>query len=441
MSTQETGQESQTHQNENLSVTVKKLPNSKVRFEVTVQPKAVEAAYVKALKNINKEVSIPGFRKGKAPEKMIEERFQPAIKNEWTDVVMQTAMNEAIQLTHISPLKDGHIDRPSMKEFSKEKGAKFTIEFEVRPNVPNIEFGELVLKKIQPVAITDKERKNALQRVALQYTTYDPIEGRSIQEGDFVDLDVDLLDETNPRRIIENQRTEVSEDGLPSWIRSKIIGLNAGETAEGQTEQDNENPDPNFKSAPFRVSVNAIWKGNLPEFNDEFAQKVGLQTMEELKSKISERLESETVREANDKQVRQLEDFLIEKYPLDLPNSVVEGYKQARMDDYLQRLSNSNDAEYASDHYSEIEKMIEQNVVRNLKLLFILGKVASENQISVTSEDINRELTNQISLMSSGQSSIDFQGDKNLLREQLYRIAMDHKIRQFLLDKATFVEG
>lgn len=436
---QNADQEVSTVQNENLTVNITKKPHCQVIFDIIVNPRPVVAAYQKALKNINKEVNIPGFRKGKAPDKLILEKYSSAIQQEFVDIVLNTAFHEAIQLTNLHPLKDGETKRPKVHECSIEKGAHFTLDFETRPIIPAVKVDELQLKKITPPEVTKKEQDNALQNLIIQFAKYEPINDRPAEENDFADLDMFILEDP-PRQVVHNQRTYLASTGLPEWLRRKVIGLKAGESAEGMTEQDLSlvEPDPHFKSLPFRVIVNAIWNGNLPAIDENLAKKVGLQSIEELENKIRERLEQENQENAYQAEIQQLEDALVEKYPIDLPQSYINANKKTRLDNYLHQLTEQG-KEYTKEEEKQIENMIEQNTIYHLRLYFLFHKIAAEHQLAVTKEDLSQELTRQITLMSSGRNNIDLKGDRDKFQDQLQNLAMDRKIKQFLLSNATVI--
>lgn len=441
MSTQETEHDANfTLNNDNLSVMVTKKPHCQVKFDIKVKPEAIVAAYHKALKNVNKEVSIPGFRKGRAPELMIAEKYQSLIQKEFVDLALQTAFNEAIHLTHLHPLKDGNVKRPIVHECNLEKGGHFTIEFEARPVIPKINFEDLQIPNVSLAPITDQERQNALQNLLLQFATYDPIEDRPVQEDDFVNVSVVILEDP-PREVIHNQRTQVNATGLPSWLRQKVIGLRAGESVEGMTEQDSNltDLDPNFQSLPFRVTVNAIWQGHLPAVDEELAKRVGLQSIDELHKKIDERLNQEMQEDNYRFKIQALEQQLVEKYPIDLPQSYIDANKEARLDAYLRQLE-KQERNYSKEDYEKIEQSIEQSTIFHLQLFFLLRKIASDHNITVDSKDIAQELTHQLALTPSGRSNIDFTGEQTELREHLHNLAFDRKIKQFLLDYVTYKE-
>jgi trigger factor len=442
VSTQETAPDvNSTIHNDNLTVAITQKPHCQIKFDIKVTPQAVEATYQKALKNVNKEVIVPGFRKGKAPEAFITKKYQSAIQKEFIDLVLQTGFNEALQLTHLHPLKDGHVKRPIVHECSREKGAQFTIEFEARPLIPSIKLEDLQLRKIPPQPITDKERKSTLHNLQLQFATYEPIEDRPVQEDDFIDVNVTFLDEP-PREVVKKQRTQVNAEGLPSWLRQKVIGLRAGESAEGMTEQDPSlvEIDPDLKSLPFRVTVDAIWKGNVPSVDEELAKRVGLQSVEELHKKINERLENDVQEDSFKQNIQALENLLVEKYSFDLPQSYIDSNKQARLNHHLRQLEEKKQ-DYTEEDLQRYEKILEQSTIFHLQIFFLLHKIAADYQIEVTAADIGEELNRQIGLMQLGRSNIDLSSDREQLKEELHNLALEHKIKQFLLDNTSFIES
>ena len=320
------------------------------------------------------------------------------------------------------------------------KRGRFTIEFESRPIIPSVRVEDLKIKKITPNPITDRERQNALQQVVLQFTTYDPIQDRAVQEDDFVDLTVTMLEDP-PRDVIQNQRTQVNSTGLPAWMRQRIIGLNAGESAEGMTEQDPTlaEPTPDFRSFPCSVTVNAIWQGNLPAIDDELAKKVGLQSLEELHKKIDERMEQDVHEEAHQKLVKAIEDVLLAEYPFDLPQSYIEANKETRLENYLQSLGEQKDS-LTEEEFKQIEKMIERNTIEHLHLYFLLRKIAADYHIQVNQEDLSQELARQVALLPRGRSALNLSSDKKEIQTQVYHLALDRKIQQFLIDRSTSEE-
>lgn len=426
--------------NDHVTVTVNRKPHCQVKFEIKIKPEAVQASYHQALKNINKEVSIPGFRKGRAPDSFLQDRYSSVIQKEFVEIVLNTGFHEALQMTHLHPLKESIKKRPIVHECSREKGAHFTIEFESRPLVPSVKVEELAIKKITPVTITAQDCENSLNNLVLQFAKYEPIHDRPVQEEDFVDVSLTILEDP-PREVIHNQRTQVNATGLPIWIRQKVLGLHVGESAEGMTEQDQAlvDHDPDFRSLPFRVTVQAIWQGILPAVDEELAKRVGVSSVEELSSKIKERLDQEAEREAYELMVQQIDRLLVEKYPIDLPQSYIDSDKEAHLNHYREQMEEEG-KEVEDQHLSEIERAIERRVIYQLQLVLLFNKVAADYGIEVTQEDLSQELAHQLVLMRSNRCDIDFSSDREKQLKQLRDLAFDRKMKRFFVEHVKIEE-
>lgn len=440
VSIQETDNQPSLFNNANMSVAVTRQPDCMVKLDVTINSTATLASYAKAVKNINKEVSLPGFRKGKAPEDFVRKNFKAQIEKEWIDVVLQTSFSDALHLIEIYPLKEGSIKRPVIHKCSKEEGASFTIEFETRPLIPAIDLTNIELKKVEKNAITPDKVAQTLSNLRVHYGEWTIATDRPVQEGDFVDLNVDIL-ETPEHSLLSDSRVDVSDKETPEWLRRLVIGMNAGESKEST-----ENITPPSSGEPenpvkLRVTIKNIWTVQLPDVNEDFAKKLGASTVEELDKKILSKLEQEALQDLINKESKELEDFLIQHYSFELPRSYIEEEAEAQLRHHLDKLSKANYSKEAIEqHKEEISRSIENRAKRNLQLLFLLRKVAADHNIEINPEDITQELSRQISLMASGQSSIDFQMDHDTIKNRIQYIALDNKIKQFLLDKARFVE-
>ena len=139
--------------------------------------------------------------------------------------------------------------------------------------------------------------------------------------------------------------------------------------------------------------------------------------------------------EAYQSEIRALQHLLVEKYPIDLPQSYIDVNKETRLNDYLQQLEEQK-RDYSSENYKQIEESIEESTIFHLQLFFLLQKVASDYNITVENQEVSQELTRQIALMSSGRNTVNFNNQEKL-RDQLYNLALDRKIKKFLIDHAT----
>src|ERR1700728_4484173 len=130
---------------DHLSVIMTRKPGCHVKLEISVDPEATNAAYLKAVKSVNKEISIPGFRKGKAPDHLIIQRFEKYITKEWYDNLVNIAFLEFLEHSKLYPFNQGSksIKKAEIKNATRENGAHALIEYECQPTVPAINFSDI----------------------------------------------------------------------------------------------------------------------------------------------------------------------------------------------------------------------------------------------------------------------------------------------------------
>ena len=337
------------YKNDNLHVSVSREPGSKIKLEIKVTPLATQAAYKKALKNINKEVTMPGFRKGKAPESYILENYKNHVDQEWNDLLLNTAFQEALDLVKIFPFGKNSVQRPHIKEVSLDKGSSFSIEYEAEPVVPEIKLDDLTIKKVEKMAITPERIQDVLTQIQLSNAQWENVSDQLIVEGDFVDLDIDNLDEGF--EICRGSRFAVEKGKMGTWLVNLLLGKKVNDVVEGTSELDHAHAescndpthdhshDDEFKATKCRVTIKSHQKAILPAVDDALAAKVGAPNVEELNKRILQSLEKSSEDLVLESQRRQIEDALVKKYRFDIPSSLTKEDKKNRITHALSHLN------------------------------------------------------------------------------------------------------
>ncbi len=253
--------------NDNVKVIVSREPGCRVTFILSVPTKVAKAAYNKAVRTVNKEVSLPGFRKGKAPEKLVIQHYSKYVDREWRGIVMDGAFHEAVELTKIQPLHQDAVEAPEVKKMSLDEGVEFSITFESLPTIPDVDVQQLKLEPVAQQAVTQEQIDHAVEDLRLFHANWIEITDRAVQEGDYIDVDIDAM-ESPSYTICTNERFQVTNDRMPAWMRKLVVGLALGQSAEGVSERDDKfvpKPEsPDFKPTQVRVTIKGIKQAELP---------------------------------------------------------------------------------------------------------------------------------------------------------------------------------
>lgn len=436
MSVEKTVDQLKDLKSDHITLQIVRKPHCKVVFHVKVEPGAVAAAYQTALKRVKKEVSLPGFRKGKAPDAFIIENYGRALEKEWEDVVLDVGFKEAILLSKIYPLKQGVVKKPVIHRCDKNEGASFTIEFEAQAEIPSIKLEELRLPSVPLKPITEELIQESIHRLLVQFAKFDPIEDRPAQEGDFANIDMTLLIDP-PSQVVTNHRVEISEAELPGWVKEQIIGMRPGETRD--MEPRNE-ADLDKGAKPCRIVLHALFLCRLPESEEEICKVLRVQSSADLRQHIEGLLRKNAEEAQFDQEAAYLEKYLIDHYSFEIPLSYVEHRKENYVQHYMQDLEKQKVDGDVQENLDHLMKVSEERAKRDIQIYFLLRKVASQYGITATEEEIKNELVNQLNLAVTGKNSVQVSEKNEQMRSHLEEVVLHKKVRKFLISKAA-VEG
>lgn len=410
------------YENDSFQVDASKEAGCLLTLKITVLPVAAKKAYKQAIKKINKEISVPGFRKGKAPEDAVITKYAAHIEQEWKEILINDAFRAGCELTSIYPLSKETIQKPKLEKCSQEEGAVVSLSYEYYPEVPEIDFSSISLPHLEQRPVDGTRLHEILQEIRKAHAEYDEVQERGVEEGDYVDLSIDATNEEPPKPIVKERRFEVASTRMPEWLKKGLLNLKKGESVDSETEVD-ENADPRskeqFKPTPVRITLHAIWQIRLPELSDELAKKAGADSLVDLEQKITANLEAEALEELKEQRLRNLEEALLQKYPFDLPRSVVQkeiDWRKGR------RPEGSSD-----DLQAEAEK--------SLRLYFLEKKIQSQGKIEISNQELNEEL---ISAIRRQPHLYGREMDAETSRNLVNRLASDlltRKTKQYALEQ------
>lgn len=427
--------ETNEYSSDHVKVKADRLPGCKIVLDIQVTPLGSAAAYKKAIKLVSKEVSLPGFRKGKAPEAMIIKNYNSYVEQEWKEVLVQTAFQEALQLVKIYPHSEKSIQRPQLKKASQTDGSHVIIEFEAGPNVPNVEPAELHVTKVERKDVTQENIDDSCEQLRLHNATWEEISDRPVQEDDYVEIDIEDME--NPGHFVcQNTLFEVKKGKMGDWMRHLIVGKNIHETAEGLSERSENLPaDAEFKPTSCKITIHKIKKPVLPELNDELAKKVGAENLDNLLVKIKKNLETEADNEVKEKLRKQIERELLNLYPFEVPASFVQREKKTRIDYAKRALEKAGKEKHEiKDQIAKLEAKLNVEIPETLRLFFLARKIADEKNIIITKDELMHELMLEL---YSPSSLVDTSLDPEEARNKVYISLLSRKVQDYLAYRAT----
>ena len=382
-----------------MSVQVENLEKNmaKLTIEVAAEEfeKAVQAAY---MKNKNK-ITIPGFRKGKAPRVMIEKMYGAGI-------FFEDAANALIQREYPKAAEESGLDIVSYPEIDVvqvEKGKSFIFTAEVagKPEVTLGEYKGLEVE-VTPVEVTEEEVAAELKREQENNSRTIDVDDRAVAQGDMVTLDFEgFVDGVafEGGKGTDYPLTIGSNSFIPGF-EDQLVGAELNKEVEVNVTfpEDYHANDLAGKAAVFKCTVKAIKVKELPELDDEFAKDVSeFDTLAEYKAdvekKIRERKEGVAKREREDKAV----DAVIANAQMDIPEAMIQNQIQQLMNDFVQRmqaqgLSIDQYYQFTGLDQAKIQEQMRPQALKRIQSRLVLEKVAEVENIQISDEKFEEEL-------------------------------------------------
>ena len=391
-------------ENESVNVTVTRQPGCIAVLDVVVQPSVTKEAYEAAVKAVKREVSIPGFRKGKVPENVVKTNFASAIEREFRDHVMQDAFRKSLELAKIYPFGKQAVKRSEMKKCSIDDGAVISFTLETEPAVPEIDVDALETKPTANREITEKHIERAYKHLKVMQATWQDVEEvRPAKQGDFVEVDIDVIQHP-AHNICTNQLLHLETDELPRWLFDALIGMQADESKETLASPQPDDPthifvyEENTPPKETRVVLKKIKTAILPEENEEFFKRFGVTNIEELKKALDGRLKLEEAEYANDLSRYNLRREILQKYTFDLPQSLLDAEIRGRFAFCKSGADLAQGSLPSEQKDAELKGQIEAEARGFFAWMHLLRQFTAKIDTNVTQQDLQDEFQHQMRL-------------------------------------------
>ncbi|MEU4677049.1 trigger factor [Micromonospora sp. NPDC023737] len=380
-----------------MKSTVETLSPTRVRLAIEVPFVELEPSLQKAYREIGQQVQVPGFRRGKVPAAVIDQRVGRG-------TVLNEAVQEAIPQQILAAVREHDLKtlgRPEVEitEFADGDSLNFTAEVDVRPEItlPDLATVEVTVDELQ---IDDSEIDEQVKNLRERFATLKTVE-RAAQEGDYVQIDLHATvdGEDVPGGSATNISHEVGSKQLLPGLDEAVVGVAAGESKTFTTQL--VGGDYAGRDADVAVTVRTVKEKELPELNDEFAQMASeFDTIEELRNDLRERVtrgkQVEQIYAARDKALEQLIAAAEVPAPEGIVREEVASRKQA-MVDQLERIGATMEDYLASEEKTEeqIDAELTDAATQGVKVQLLLDTVADAENVEVSDDEFGHEIVHR----------------------------------------------
>jgi len=361
------------------------------------------------IQKFQKMAKLPGFRKGKVPASVVKQRFAEDIKTEVVEQLVPRYFRQETEKQGLHP-----VSQPRVIDLHIHDGEPLTFKakFEVLPDFEVQGYNDIKIEKAG-VGVTDEEVENTLNQLREQNASYNAVEGRPLQDGDFAQVAFKGVPQGEPEAqpvSMDDVMVEVGGSNTIPEFTENLRGANAGDEKTFIVKYADDFSDDRLKGKSFdyTVKVNSIKTKQMPELNDDFAKELGAQftTIDDLKKAIRENLEGEKKHRAEHEGKDKLVDELVKANPIEVPEAMVDHQVDLRLERGLRALAQQGmkTEDMRRMDFTRLRAAQRDAAKKEVQVALLLEKIADKEQVTVTDEDVDKEIH---ILAAQSQQSVD----------------------------------
>ena len=380
---------------------IEQLENSMVKITLEISPEQFEQAMETAYKRSKNQISLPGFRKGKAPRKLVEKAYG-------REIFYEDAINAVLPELYDETVKEENLEVMSRPEVNVEtieegKPVVVTCEVAIKPEVKLGKYKGLKAEK-EDATVTEEDVQEELKRVAGRNARMIEVTDRPAQMDDTLTIDFEGFMDGTPFEggKGENHELKLGSHSFIDTFEDQLVGKNVGDECEVNVTfpEEYHQKDLAGKPAMFKVAVKKIQFNEVPEIDDEFAKEVSeFDTLDEYKADVKKNLEERKAKQIEESKRAKLLGKVVEKSKMDMPEPMVIEQCDQMINNFAQtlRYQGMNMQKYMEMTGSTLESMrqsVRPEADRQLKESLVLDAIAKAENLEATQEDVDKELEN-----------------------------------------------
>ncbi len=422
------------------------VSDTRKNLVVEIPSTVVDAEIDKVSKDYSKAARIPGFRPGKVPAKIVRQRFRDQILHDVAHGLIPRAVDEALRERGVEP-----VDTPDIRDVIVEEGQplKFTATFDTVPPIDPGDFRTIQLRRTA-THVDDAAVDEALARLRDRSARYEPVEGRGIQNGDSVLMDLTRNaegkdDEAEPQTDRhENVTVDIGAPANPPGFDQELAGLTTGssKTFDIRYPDDYTVTELAGTTVKYDVDIKAIRKRFVPPLDDEFAKDLGeFDSLAALRARVREDLEHEARHESERELRADLLKQLAARVQFDVPQALLDREIDRRVEEFVRRLIDQQiDPMKTNINWEDFRERQREAASEAVRGALVLDEVARRESLSVSDEEVSAEIARYAERTGRTPAAVRARLDKEGGIGRLYSGLRRERAIDFLLTRATIVQ-
>ena len=360
-----------------------------VRVEIPTD--LVNAEIERIARDYSRKARVPGFRPGKTPPRVIKQRFKDQILHDVAHDLIPRAVDDALREKGLEA-----VDTPDVREVTIEEGQPltFTASFDT---VPEFDPGDLAAIAFTRAsnAINDDAIQMALQRLRDRGARHEPVEGRGVDHGDTVILDLERRDAAGTPDTHHDVSIELGAKANPPGFDEQLLGLGVGAQKEFTLHYPADYPIGELANTDvsYTVTVKGLKRRVLPELDDEFAKDLGVDSLDALTTRVREDLQHEAKHAAEREDRSELMKQLATRVPFEVPASMIDREIDRRLEDFARRLIDQNvDPRQAGIDWNAFRESQREVSREAVAAALVLDEVTRREKLEVSDAEVEAEV-------------------------------------------------
>ena len=405
-----------------MSVQVEKLEKNMAKLTSEVSAQDLEKAIEDAFQKNKNKISVPGFRKGKVPRKMVEKMYgQEIFYEDAANALIPEAYEKALDECTEDIVSSPKID---VVQIEAGKPFVFTAEVALKPEVKLGKYKGVTVDKVS-TEVTDEEVDAEVGRERENNARNVEVTDRPVKDGDITTIDFEGFVDGVPFEggKGENYPLTIGSGTFIPGFEEQLIGAEIGREVEVNVTfpEDYQAEELKGKAAVFKCTVKEIKEKELPELDDEFASEVSeFETLAEYKADVRGKLEEKKAKEAKDAREAAVIDAIVKDSDMEIPEPMLETQQRQMVDEFAQRiqmqgLSMEQYMQFTGASYDQLTEQVKPQAEKRIQSRLVLEAIAKAENITATDEEFEEELK---------------------VMAQAYQMEVD-KVREMLPEKST----